>query len=89
MGRWALEFLPQAEDDFAKLDHAARGRVINKLDWFVANFDSVIPIPLAGEYRGFFKLRIGDIRIFYKITRDRNIIVICYIDWRDKAYKKT
>ena len=64
MSHWALEFLPQAEDDFAKLDRALRRRVISKLDWLVLNFDSVVPIPLTGEYRDFFKLRVGSIRIF-------------------------
>ena len=88
MGEWSLEFLPAAEDDLAALDSGIRGRIIDKLDWFVSNFNETLPATLGGEFREFYKLRVGDWRIKYKVNRRSNIIIVCYIDRRDKAYKK-
>ena len=88
MNRWAIEFLPAAQKDLQGLDSTTKRRVIAKLDWLSENFDSLIPTPLIGEFREFFKLRVGDLRIFYKVWRSRGSILICYIDRRDKAYKK-
>jgi len=56
----SLVFLPEAEKDLARLDRAIRRRIINKLDWLLENFDIVIPEALTGEFRDFYKLRIGD-----------------------------
>ena len=88
MACWSIEFLLAAEKDLAQLDAGTRRRIIEKLEWFQDNFDSVVPITLMGEFRAFYKLRIGDWRVFYKINHTKQTIVICYIDRRDKAYKK-
>ncbi len=88
MDSWKLEFLPTATKDLAKLDSVTRQRLISKLDWFLENFDTLTPLPLTGEFSEFFKLRIGDIRVFYKILWNQRCILLCYIERRDKAYKK-
>ena len=33
MERYELEFVDEADKDFAKLDHATRRRVMEKLEW--------------------------------------------------------
>ncbi len=66
MAFWALEFLPEAEKDLAKIDRSVRRRVIQKLEWFTGHFDDISPINLTGEYQDFYKLRVGDWRMFYK-----------------------
>ena len=88
MERWSLEFLLDAERDLTKLDREARRRVIDKLDWLSENFDNLLPLILTGEFREFYKLRAGDLRVIYRINRQKQIIIICYIDRRDKIYKK-
>ena len=88
MGGWELEFSVAAEGDLATLDAETRQRVINKLDWFLENFDSLSPESLTGEYREFYKLRAGQWRIFYKINWQQKTITVHYIDPRDKAYRK-
>ena len=88
MEQWLLEFSSEAERDLAKLDHETRRRIINKLDWLSENFDNLLPLILTGEFREFYKLRAGDLRVIYKINRQKQIIIICYIDRRDKIYKK-
>jgi len=88
MERWSLEFSRDAEQDLAKLDSQTRRRIIDKLDWFLENFDGIFPLVLTGEFKNFYKLRAGDWRIIYKISWQNRIIIVCYIDKRDKIYKK-
>ncbi|MEK7502948.1 MAG: type II toxin-antitoxin system RelE/ParE family toxin [Patescibacteria group bacterium] len=88
MSKWSLEFEPKAEKDLAQLDKAVRARVLEKLDWLLENFDSLFPIPLHNEWRDFYKLRVGDYRIAYQINWKNNSIKVCYIDNRNKIYKR-
>lgn len=85
---WSVEFLDEAEEDLRKLDRAVRRRVIEKIEWLQENFDTLPPLTLQGEFKNFFKLRAGDWRVFYKVNWKLNRIVVCYIQRRDKAYKK-
>ena len=87
MTDWVWAFQPSAEKDIAGLDREVRQRVIDKLDWLVENFENYSPVLLAGEFKDFFKLRVGDWRIFYRIDWKGRGIIICHIERRDKAYK--
>ncbi|MEK7564785.1 MAG: type II toxin-antitoxin system RelE/ParE family toxin [Patescibacteria group bacterium] len=87
MAKWAIEFGSGAEKDLVKLDRSIRRRVLDKLEWFSDNFDYTNPLPLGNEWRGFFKLRIGDRRIIYTIDYKRKVILIQYLNLRDKVYK--
>ena len=88
MSKWTLSFTPSAKSDLEKLDRSLQKRIVEKLDWLQNNFDKIIPLALTGEWRGFFKLRIGDWRVVYKIEWDQNSIIVYIIDQRDKIYKK-
>ena len=88
MKGWSIEFLPEAEKDLVKLDRESRRRIIDKLDWLLENFENIFPEVLTGEFKEFYKLRIGDWRVIYKINWSNNTIIVCYIDKRDKVYKK-
>ena len=85
--KWRVEFLPRASDDLIRIDRIIQRRIVEKLEWLGQNFESVIPSVLTGEFRDFYKLRVGDWRVFYKTDRSHKRIVVCYIDRRDKAYK--
>ena len=88
MRTWAIEFSVAAERDISRLDRPLRERVIAKLDWLAAHFDETPPLPLTGEFAGFYKLRVGDIRIIYLIEWNKHLLVVHYIDWREHIYKK-
>ena len=88
MSEWSLEFEFDAEGDLAKLDKETQKRIIEKLDWFLKNFNLLFPLPLHSEWRNFYKLRIGDYRVVYQINWVKNLIKVCYIDKRDKIYKR-
>lgn len=88
MFQWSLHFSKQAEGDIAVLDVLIRKRVIEKLEWLMENFDSLIPVPLGAEWSDFFKLRVGDWRVVYTIQWVNHRIIVEYIDRRDKIYKR-
>lgn len=88
MRHWSLDFSLEAERDLESLDHSVRRRIIDKLDWFLENFETLLPSVLIGEFREFYKLRVGDWRVMYKIDWQNHKITVSYIDHRGKAYKK-
>lgn len=88
MLKWILSFTPAAKDDLEKLDKSSKKRVIEKLDWLQNHFNEIIPLALTGKWQGFFKLRVGDLRVIYKIEWDKNFIIVYIVDRRDKIYKK-
>jgi len=88
MASWLLKFSPGASKDLSKLDSETCLRVIEKLEWFSENFDSILPQVLHAELNAFFKLRVGDWRVMYKIDWIEHVIVIRYIEHRSKVYKK-
>jgi len=88
MSAWRFEFSQGAEKDLAVLDRALRRRTIDRLDWLATNFNRIIPLPLGGEFHGFYKLRVGDWRVVYEVDWSEHLISIYYIDRRDKVYKK-
>ena len=89
MQKWNIYFTEQAEKDIAGLDKSVRKRILEKLEWFSWNFSGIFPTVLTADFRDYFKLRVGDWRIFYKVNWSKNIITIYYIDHRSKAYKNT
>jgi len=88
MSKWSLDFTPEAKDDLERLDKNLQKRISEKLEWLQGNFDKIIPSALGSEWRGFFKLRVGDRRVIYKVKWDKNHIIIFVIDRRDKIYKR-
>jgi len=88
MSQWSLHFSKQAEGDIVVLDLSIRKRIIEKLEWLMEHFDSLIPAPLGAEWSDFFKLRIGDWRVVYRIHWVNHRIIVEYIDRRDKIYKR-
>lgn len=88
MRAWFLDFTLDAEKDLVALDPGIRCRIVEKLEWLVDNFDAIIPQILTGEFKDFYKLRVEDWRVIYKINWNKSLITVCYIDRRDKIYKK-
>ncbi|MBI2626435.1 MAG: type II toxin-antitoxin system RelE/ParE family toxin [Candidatus Nealsonbacteria bacterium] len=88
MPKWSLVFTLEARDDFKKLSESLQKRISDRLNWLQNSFDGIIPSALTGEWRGFFKLRVGDWRVIYKVEWGKSLIIVYIIDRRDKIYKK-
>lgn len=85
---WSVGFKLEAESDLAGIDSATCRRITEKINWLSINLDFLFPVGLKGEFKEFYKLRVGDWRVFYQTNWVKHSIIVCYIDRRDKAYKK-
>jgi len=88
MGAWRVEFSVSAGRDLSVLGKELRRRIIETLEWFAENFDILVPIPLGGPWKGFFKLRVGGWRVIYQIHVAQRTLAVRYIDHRSKIYKR-
>ena len=79
-----IEWNEDAIKDLAKLDKPVAERILKKIDWLSNNFEKIIPEPLIGQFKGTFKLRIGDWRVVYTIQGQ--ILVIQFIAHRRDIY---
>lgn len=86
--KWSVEFSPAAERDLIVLTKSIRLQVIERVARFAEHFDASNPLPLHHEWRGFYKLRVNDYRVIYKIQYDALIVRVEYIDHRSRAYKR-
>ncbi len=84
---WSLEITKAAEKDIKRLAHPVRQRIFDKLEWLQNNFKAITPTPLHGEFKGFYRLRIGEWRVIYSVERSARLIIIHLIDRRDRIYK--
>jgi len=79
-----IEWTEDAIKDLEKLDKLVTQRVLKKVDWLASNFERITPEPLTGEFKGTFKLRVGDWRVVY--TVEGQTLVIQFIGHRKEIY---
>ena len=71
--------------DLEKVDRPIARMILRKIAWLAGNFNKVAAEPLAGEFKGAFKLRIGDWRIVYSVENDS--IIIQFVGHRREIYR--
>ncbi len=81
-----VEWTEDAIEDLSRLDKPIIRRILKKVSWFSNNFDSITPESLSGDFKGAFKLRLGDWRVVYTIEND--LILIQAVGHRREIYKE-
>jgi mRNA interferase RelE/StbE len=85
---YEVEFTLEAEDDLSRLSKAIAQRILKKIRWLAENFEMVTPEPLSGEFKGLYKLRVGDYRVLYTFGQnERKVIIIHLAKHRREIYK--
>lgn len=82
---YRVEFTSEAEDDLSRLNKPVAQRVLKKIRWLAENFEAITPEPLTGDLKGFYKLRVGDYRVFYTFGPDE--LIIHLVQHRREVYK--
>ena len=80
-----VEWTRGAVEDLEKLDRQVAQRVLKRVTWLAENFHRIVPEPLSGEFKGAYKLRVGDWRVIY--TVEGELIVIRLIGHRREIYR--
>ena len=84
---YLVEFSLISEKFLSKIDKSLRLKIIRKIEWLSKNCEFITHQPLHYEFKDYFKLKLGKIRIIYQIFPEKRLIFIAYIDFRDKVYK--
>ncbi|MEK6577963.1 MAG: type II toxin-antitoxin system mRNA interferase toxin, RelE/StbE family [Bdellovibrionota bacterium] len=79
--RWSNNALANLDT----LDFVIRGRILGKVSWLRKNFSEIVPEELHREFKGLYKLRVGDYRVVYSIRKD--IITIEAVGHRRDVYR--
>lgn len=79
--------LDDAESDLEKLDRSIARRIVRRVRWLAEHLDDISPDLLTGKLSGFFKLRVGDYRVIYRVIKSENLIVIHRIGLRREVYR--
>ncbi len=74
-----------AVEDLEKLDPQVVKRILKRIAWLSENFSRIIPEPLGGEFKGTYRLRVGNWRIIYTVEGDS--IVIRFVGHRREIYQ--
>ncbi len=78
--------LPDAERDLEQLDPPIAKRINKRIAWLAKNFSQIKPEPLTGEWARFFKFRVGDYRVLYKIVHEEHLLAVYRIRHRSEVY---
>jgi mRNA interferase RelE/StbE len=85
---YEVEFIPESEDDLSRLSKVNAQRILKKIRWLAENFEMVTPEPLTGDFKGLYKLRVGDYRVLYTFGQNaRKVIIIHLVKHRREVYK--
>lgn len=89
--RWSIDFTRDAEK-FLGRNHMERERVLDAAGLAIKKFSGEIVNvnikKLKGAWRGFYRIRRGDLRIIASFDFDRCRALVEQIDWRGNAYKE-
>ncbi len=83
-----VEFRPEALEDLWALDKVVAQRALKKTRWLAENFEDITPEILKGDFKGLFKLRIGDYRVLYTVNYNERKIIIHLVGHRKDVYKQ-
>ncbi len=71
--------------DLKNLDRPTARRIVEKLEGTLAE-NPRAGVPLSGEFRGLFKLRVGDYRVLYTFTPEG--VLVLRIGHRREVYRR-
>ena len=85
---YKLFFLKEAVEEFKRLDKTVQRIIREKLEPLAKNPEILKNNikPLKGEYKGLYRLRVGNYRIIYKIDNENLIIILIRIGHRKDIY---
>lgn len=70
------------EEDFKKVDHSQQQKIIKAIRKKLGTDPKLFGAPLRGNLHGFWKLRVGDYRVVYKIEENRIVVKVIKVGIR-------
>ena len=85
--KYRVEFISEAVSDLRKIDKTIAQRILDKIKWLSENFEDVVPEILTGDFKGMYKLRVGNWRVIYGVDKEKRIIRVFMVGHRKDIYK--
>ena len=85
---YRVRILDAATRELERLDRLVGRRIVERINWLAANFETIRPEALTGDLAGFYKLRVGDYRVLYEILHNEQALVIHVISHRRDVYRR-
>lgn len=78
------------EEDFKKIDSSQQKYIVKTIKKKLFLEPDKIGKPLSGEFRGYWRLKVGDYRVIYKIIKNEIIVLVIKIGIRrdNKVYEE-
>jgi mRNA interferase RelE/StbE len=83
---YSLRYAANAARDLARLDKSIAQAVRKKLDLLIHNVEIVPHHALSGAWRGFYRIRVGDYRVIYKLDHKNRFVIVEKIAHRSEIY---
>ncbi len=75
-----------AVQDLKKIDRKIALSIISKVEKYLARDPIKLCMPLKGNFKGFFRYRIGKFRVIYTIRENHLLILVLKVGKRDEVY---
>lgn len=85
---YALYFTERSVSDLKSLDRPVARRIVQKLEWLADNVAVVAHMPLTGDWQGYYRLRVGDYRVIYRLDHPLRMLVVELIGHRSDIYDR-
>lgn len=83
---WQVEIHPLVwEEDFSRLDSQVRVRITKAIRKKLTTQPTEFGKPLSGSLRGYWRLRVDEYRVIYRIEQHRLIVVVVKVGMRRDA----
>ena len=83
---WQVEIHPLVwEEDFSRLDPPARVRITKAIRRKLTTNPTAFGKPLSGPLRGYWRLRVEEYRVIYRIEQHRLIVIVVKVGMRRDA----
>ena len=83
---WQVEIHPLVwQEDFVRLDPSTRQRITKALRNKLATHPAAFGKPLGGPLRGYWRLRVDEYRVIYRMEQHRLIVFVVKVGMRRDA----
>ncbi|OGO66242.1 MAG: addiction module antitoxin [Chloroflexi bacterium RBG_19FT_COMBO_55_16] len=84
---YQVRLLDAATQELENLDKPIVRRIITRMYWLAENLENIKRLKLKGDLSAFYKLRVGDYRIFYQVLEEEQVIIVHKIGHRSEIYR--
>jgi mRNA interferase RelE/StbE len=83
---YEIELPEQAAKSLGKLRNPMAQRIENKLLWLANHVEDTSQKALTGDWAGYFRVRVGDYRIIYRVDHEERLIFVAKLGHRSTIY---